>query len=367
MSVNNKKNDESLESETAAYFFNKGYFVRRRIALKAYMYPKFLEITDIDVLGFYICPDFSIKTIAIECKSGNFKKVDRIIWLLGLKQLLSVDQVYLATNKGIDLGVKNFAQNSGVNILLMSETYRQKELLHIPTTKETQTIITDFYKKTFQGNNSLSKLYWFLRAKYWFNDPYLNAITIMEAFSEVTKNFEPKDKALSWLIIEAVILLSLAVLRIISNIYGLGKQNWRNYLALRLKYGKIRPYDAQKLLKLMNEYIHVYLKQRKIRRSETRKLDIPQPKYTKDLIDLIDRLISRPNESCEVPRILDYLLYYNLFIGDISENYIELLNSILKIRDTDIDIALKLGKNVINLFTKYHPRTHEIFKSFTEL
>lgn len=373
MSESNKRSNfgDFFEAEVANYFFTRGYFVRRRISLKAYFYPKFLDVTDIDVYGVYIGPDFSIKTIGVECKAGDFRKMDRIIWLLGLKKVINADQVYLATSKPVDMAIKSFAQMHGISLLTHPKANDKAGLKHLATDVDVLNMVVSF-NDVFKNDNSLFKLYWFLRSKYWFNDPYVNVITIMESFSIVLKkleelkelNNEIEKTALKWLITEAVILLSVALLKIASQIHGVSKKHWENYVTLRLTYGKIDPSEAQKLLRLINEYIEAYLEQKGLRRDLGEKIELRAPKYVRDLIDVLDRLLAKPDESCDIPRILDQILYCQLFKSAELNNCAEILDVILRNKNANPDIALKMGKNVVNLFVKYYPRSIKLFKAF---
>lgn len=368
-----QKNDlgEFFEAKVANYFFMKGYFVRRKISLKAYFYPKFLDVTDIDVYGVYVGPDFSIKTIGIECKAGEFKKIDRIVWLLGLKKIINADQVYLATSKPVDIAIKSFAQIHGVSLLTNLKADDKTELRHLPTDVSVLNTIMSF-NNIFKNDNISYKLYWFLRSRYWFNDPYVNVIIIMENFPDILRklkesNNDAEKMALRWLITEATILLSVALLKIASQVHGIDKKYWKNYVISKLKYGKIDPSEAQKLLRLINELINAYLEQRGLKRDLREKIELKAPKYAQDIVDVLDRLLARPEESCEVPRILDQILYHQLFRNKELNDYSKTLNRLLRSRNADLDIALKLGKNVVNLFVKYLPGAIELFREFLSL
>ena len=99
---------ELLEYQIKRLFFFMGYFCKNNIIIQTSTDEPYDIVTDLDVYGIYIHTDFSKKNIWADCKSGAAQEINRIAWLIGIKQMLDVDDI-LFVKKGTKLSTKLYA------------------------------------------------------------------------------------------------------------------------------------------------------------------------------------------------------------------------------------------------------------------
>jgi hypothetical protein len=77
---------EKLEYRVANIAFHQEYFVRRRVSVSALFYPDKVSVTDIDAFGIKFDSSLNRYTSIWECRTGDEKSINDVIWLLGMSR-----------------------------------------------------------------------------------------------------------------------------------------------------------------------------------------------------------------------------------------------------------------------------------------
>ena len=100
----------TLEARAHRLFLAQGLFAERGLLPTATPDRRMLA-TDIDVLVSEYGSGFHLTRRHVECKSGKFALLDRILWLNGVRTLLRADSSYLVATD-IDLSASDFARGA---------------------------------------------------------------------------------------------------------------------------------------------------------------------------------------------------------------------------------------------------------------
>ena len=101
----NVSKGELLEYQIKRLFFFMGYFSKTNIIIQTSSDEPYDIVTDLDVYGIYVHYDFSLKTIWADCKSGAAQEINRVAWLMGIKEMIDVDDI-LFVKKGTKISTK---------------------------------------------------------------------------------------------------------------------------------------------------------------------------------------------------------------------------------------------------------------------
>jgi hypothetical protein len=112
VNVGNRKG-ASAEELLRGYFLAAGYFVVRGLPVRFMEY----DVTDVD-LWLYIRPSAATRLrAAVDIKrKSKPKALERIVWAIGLQEILELDQVFVATTDNRD-EIMLFAKKNGVRLL----------------------------------------------------------------------------------------------------------------------------------------------------------------------------------------------------------------------------------------------------------
>src|SRR5260370_12775543 len=103
-----------LEARAQLLFLAQGSFAERCLLPTATTDRRMLA-TDIDVLVSEYVSGFHLTRRHVECKSGKFALLDRILWLNGVRTLLRADSSYLIA-EDVDLEATEFARSLDVEL-----------------------------------------------------------------------------------------------------------------------------------------------------------------------------------------------------------------------------------------------------------
>lgn len=108
-----------LEARVQRLFLAQGSFAERGLIPAATTDRRMLA-TDIDVLISEYVSGFHITRRHIECKTGKFPLLDRILWLRGVRAMLGADSSYLIASD-VDLEADAFARSLQVEIFSVAQ------------------------------------------------------------------------------------------------------------------------------------------------------------------------------------------------------------------------------------------------------
>lgn len=355
---------ELLEIRAHRFLWLQGYFVRRRINLFT---ERGQQITDIDVLGIKFDSDFKPFIAIVDTKGGvRVKPVDRLLWLRGLMD-------YFNAHKGISIlkSVQPKILDLALNLKL--EIFSETKLKEIEKISNIENEFKGSYN--VELNNNIQKLIKetsllyeskkateFFKLGFWSSEPNLKlkrTIAIGKLISE--------SKGLSqmpYFTLESTILFSLSLLILCHRLFGADINRQKDLLREEMIIGHLNPYEQKLLAEEIEKLVKLYV-ERITGKKVLEKLppiDIQPPPYFDDLSELIERTLDKPLISTEIPRFLDYVFYE--FI--ISKKDI-LKDELLKIFPNNLDLLLKLSKNVINFFFKWTNLNKEIVEPLLSL
>jgi len=353
-----------LEYRMKKLLYYRGFLARRNLSLRSYFYPETVDVTDIDVLGIRFSDNFHPELVICECKSGEGNgTVDRILWLLGLSRYFTATSTMIV-RRTIPAKIKNFASEVGVTPI---DFERLEELEK--SGKSLSEWIGSFdyqyydarrlqYYHTIKGDPGLSKVYWFVRSRFWYTDNSTRLKQLITALELISNNLG--SEASKWLLYESSVLLSVAIIYLCRDTYPLSAKERPEYIANVLTTGLGSPEVAKKILEATYGVVASIIKEKS---GETPYIDdkflrISPPEYTESLIDLVERLTQRPKISVEVPRFLDLVCYeYLLKEKEIDQKKVE------EIFPSDTDLIAKMSKNVLKFIIDKKNVPEKIYES----
>ncbi len=142
------------------------------------------------------------------------------------------------------------------------------------------------YYQSIKDDPQLSKVYWFLRSRFWFTDNSTRMKQTITALEMLAKN--PKPEASRWLIYEASILLSLSLVYLCQEIFSFTDLERSEYIVNLLTTGIGSPDFSKKVLDATYGIIVAKTKEKfgEIEKIDYDKLRIPPPDYA----SVFDRL-----------------------------------------------------------------------------
>lgn len=343
----------------------RGFFSRRDLTIRSYFYPDSVDVTDIDVIGVRFSDNFQPEVTICECKSGrNSGTVDRILWMKGLSNYLKADNSMLAKPE-IKSKIKNFANELGVipvDSTLLEEMEKNNaipdEWLGSFDYDNYETKLRNYYL-FIRTKPKLSKVYWFLKSSFWFENNITRLKQCLTALDVLVKQEETESK--KWLIYESTILFSVSMIWLCHETKSFTNIERENYISDMLTTGLGSKDKAKKILDATFGVIAALMKEKGVEPSliEYENLQLTPPEYTKPLIDLIERCNNNPKEAIQVPRFLDFICYEFLM----KETEID-LDKLKKLFPDSIDLIAKLTKNIVNFVMDQKNVPQNLFEAF---
>jgi hypothetical protein len=335
-----------LEYRIKKLLFHQGYLSRNHLTLRSFFYPDTVDVTDIDALGERFLTNFSQEKVICECKSGEEDgTVDRILWLAGLSKYFSASSSMII-RKAIPAKIKRFAQVVGIIPIDYARLNEIEKNSGIPESflgsndYEYYEPRTQKYYGSLKDDPHLSKIYWFLRSRYWYmeNSPRLKqAITALKLLSSNTK-----PEVSRWMVYESSILFSLSLVSLCRDLFPLSEKERPGYINNLLITGVGSPEYSRKVLSAVYGLLDSSEgPQGKKSRLDYNDLKLPPPEYSASLVDLVERMVQKPAISVEVPRFLDFVCFEFLFKDKkIDEKVIE------EFFPANTSLIAKMSKNI---------------------
>ena len=85
------------------------------------------DLTDADVLGFPFSASGGVSRLLIDCKTSSGRAVDRVLWVRGLRDVLSIEELYLFKKK-IPENARWLAHELKVNCIDESELHEPSDV-----------------------------------------------------------------------------------------------------------------------------------------------------------------------------------------------------------------------------------------------
>lgn len=168
-------------------------------------------LTDIDVYGEIIQPDFSFTKSIGDCKSGkNVKVFERLFWVKGVKEYLEAEHAYLI-KKSISSKAKIFMPKVDVKGVDDQSLIEMESIFH----SMHLALFSESYYKARAGaicqlQDEYKKIYDYMNTRYWFTDLNVSMKVLMTMLKkrDFYNSFVKNNKVHSFLLLEICIMLS---------------------------------------------------------------------------------------------------------------------------------------------------------------
>jgi hypothetical protein len=325
-----------LEYRLKRLIFSMGYFPKIGIVLKTSQEEPSDDITDLDVYGFYIHKNFASKTIWADCKAGQAKPLERISWIIGVKNIAQIDDV-IFVKKGVRYSTRQFARRLNVEVLDLEIIEKLERDFGIelndwrgswnPDTQMNQ--LVTFQRINIPNSDAFKKIGNFMYSGYWMLDNYTKikkTITGMKQLSEFEQFPLAKEqiKSIHWATFELINLFVLAILNISKELYYFSDKDKKDTILEGLISGTISTKKRTEIVEATYKIAYSIV-QRQIPDFKG-ELQIPRiglnpPKYFEALNDLVLRITNNPLNYFDILRFLDFVfMEYDLQSKEIDEN-----------------------------------------------
>lgn len=291
-------------------------------------------LTDIDVYGEIIQPDFTFTKSIGDCKSGkNVKVFERLFWVKGVKEYLNAEHAYLI-KKSISSKAKIFMPKvdvKGVDDQSLSELEGIFHSAHLVL------FSTDYYKARTEVIGQLvdeyKKIYDYMNTRYWFTELNVSMKVLMTMLKkrDFYNSFLKNNKIHSFLLLEICIMLSRTLI------------DCSRYVMSR---------DVTNVEKSVMEYIHGGIDGYNSKMQMIREISTP----IKEVLgsdEVANKVLVKPDYFNELLKIIITLIGESLHTRDVIR-YMELMQHEILL-ETSLDYTQITG-------LQYSPVGHKIAK-----
>jgi hypothetical protein len=289
-------------------FWRMGCSTRLDVRLRAYIPPAQAgraaaqDLTDLDVIAIGFTPGGQLHTTFADCRSSEKRALERMFWVRGVADFVQADDAYLVRAHAVPPASRTLAARLRVGIVTPDD-FAALERAH-PTAVDLSGAIGCLFDLHSvarhldvhsDADRKLGKLLHYLEFDYWILDPYRNLSLLVAHLSDAVRSLDPADRRHRTLFYDAAWHYALAVARAAGFVRSTQMADVpatvRTYVgggeqALREKAGLIR------LLERVGAPV------------EASQVD---PPYLDLLAELVNRYLTRPTETADVLRYLEYL------------------------------------------------------------
>lgn len=316
---------DRYELRLARLLFFEGAFVRRAIDLNM-SFGEGLTVTDLDLLAVTFAEDFRAFEAIGESKTAQGRKgpklADRLLWLVGLKDLVGADAAFVATAKSTSDRVRGLARRLGVEVFDEADVDHRESIVGLdehapwgpfdPLLLELQREIYDAVK----SDTDLKRIYWFVRSEFWLLD---TASGIKRAFGAIrlldkgwrSKPDDTRAWALRWLARQLEINLTVGLVRLAGRAYREEPRRSSEQLLRELAAGPDISFEAlTRISGQVDRYVTSLLHELDAEPGQHANalgaFHPTPPKYAESLIEVVERLAAEPRASTQLPRYVDW-------------------------------------------------------------
>mgnify|MGYP000327197893 CR=1 FL=1 len=302
------------------------------------------EVTDVDVLAINYDETLTKSLEVVDCKSSTVSH-NRLLWLKGLQAYLKASHAHFVSRK-ITARFPEVSRRLGVSIWRMGDI---EELLLEQGSPKFDFLFTEMAYSEFKSElksikGKKPKIYTkFITTDYWSLEPRNRMQSLIYNFSHIVKDIG-ESKSHRILVFDSLVKLSLAVLDVSSFVVKNGRKDLHKLCEIYL-YGS--PEEIRQKREIMS------LK-------GGGESDF-YPDYYKNLLDLVGTFVRRSDCSCEVSRLLYEVLFETHFFQE------EVSSDKIKSKYNDLNLSLKLSKDLILFFCLATGFSKDYFRDFLEL
>lgn len=291
---------DSLELRTAAYFQRHGYIVRRSVKLA--VAASTAEATDIDLLALRFMLPLAEERLVADCRDRRkCRPFERTLWTLGIAAFSRAHRS-IVVGRRVPWQARQFATEGGVE-MLGAETLDKAlaETEGYPFGDADPSMADRFHqcrRAAQRGHRGLLQDRRRLRQMLVVGHPLTNFNRIVPILARLGQLSARSTGVINWLTryvcYDAAVIASVMLVRFAAETKWTPEKDRSGYARKKLTYGDVAPAKAQRLAQL------------------SLGLDfrdgLPPPKYSEEIIQAINALISQPNIAAVTPLALDFHL-----------------------------------------------------------
>jgi len=348
--------DFELKIRMNNILWSLGYYTRIEVKLAEYSVTKKIpmELTDLDVLGIRLSPDFLFDYIVVDCTSNkDFIKspMKKIFWLKGVMDFFGASNGYLVLNTDSPIAEfqRGVAAKLGITILNLENLTNLEKRVLKPEIK-TFKLATPESWIYFENNlttldEALHPLLKFRKHTYWMNEHHQNISVILTMLQKYRTSIKEDHKFHKVLIMDLMTLLSISLLHMSKFVFHTNPEKPEQELRAYF-YGGYKELEMrEEIVKNLNKLIEKIQKQKMLfNLSSEISLD---PEYLPQLFDLVFRWINKPKDAIQIPRYLQILLFEEVLYNRENKDAFEYLKK--DFSETTKKFVRDLGAFLINI------------------
>ena len=339
--------DINYKLQVSAALRKMGYTVFQEVDLSIFSYqPKYQrkQVSDFDVLGLLVEPDFGMTKAVAECKTIEEKAMEVLLKLKGLKEFFHADKAYLV-QKRIDVNAREVARDMGIwclddtNLTTLLRGLDVKDDVDVAAERSIYMEKERIFK---QLKNEHQKAHEYLRYDFWTLPAYRNIINLLRHASLLSDKVDAakgNDVVLCHLLATnlglAISTLTLDVMRFDNNDIETGIRN-RIHGGTRERRDREALFDAFAKL-APNAGLSV------------------EPVFLPGLCELVARFINASAAASQVTRCLDHLTRQRVL-----PDYTKAAGAVDQVFG---DRTLKLARDVLHFISRESRLPIDIFKA----
>jgi hypothetical protein len=306
----------ALEARVQRLFLAQGSFAERGLVPTATSDHRMLA-TDIDVLVSEYVSGFHVTKRHIECKTGKYQLLDRILWLRGVRAMLGADSSYLIA-VDIDLDAEAFARSLQVGIFSIAQLEAWEASAGVAEDiwpcRSDYTVFDparQLWNRRATEKDADEEWRWlrqglqFVEIEGWMEMRYrhLNkALRLVEELARRYPDLKPdadKGHAARYLFSALLVRLAQYCMGVCADVLPIPRTDRGSYLARRLIFGDQDPKQAAGLISTSLEWAKRALAARGIDLPEEIDLARVQapPAYAKEFAALTEEILSHSTEA----------------------------------------------------------------------
>ncbi|MEJ7567989.1 MAG: hypothetical protein WKF41_06960 [Gaiellaceae bacterium] len=302
--------DLTLKLATARWFWSLGSAALLRVPLSTFKATPargkaaVLELTDLDVLGVEVDPDFGLHYRIAECKSGRVGALE-LFWLRGVVEFFGASGAYLVVAREQDRtsSMRDLGARLGLGILTandfdrLADSYRMSSddvgLFDEAMLKRFDALLAGTPSGVKELSDYVGRLFWQL--------PIHRNLEYGISYLEQAKKGDVRDRGILCLIGEHAFRYCLALFAACEAILKRGLPNLQESLPAYLFGGEHNLREAQQRVHALKTL------QQRIEggdRADLESVFQELPPYYDSLLELITRLLRRPDQATAMLRTL---------------------------------------------------------------
>jgi len=286
-----------LEFATAQFFQSLGFFVRRGV--KIAVADGLAEVTDIDVLAIRFTLPLAEERLVLDCKERRKSKpFERILWTRGLADFADATRAIIVSPTP-PWTAREFAGHGDVEILTNDVVAAHLKKLgrgYLPF-GDADSALADSIpiigheetRKSFQQKELK------LRQMLTHGNPLTNLNRVMQMLSTSELSFDKPDQRdifFRRFVYNAAAIAAVMFVRFAATSKWTPEKDWMDHAKKLLTYGDLPPKKAQQLAKLVGALPEA-------------SGGLPAPDYLDEFLQLLARMIERPEAAAMLPYAID--------------------------------------------------------------